>query len=97
MKKISEEKQEGQQKFWSRIKLPETLGWVCFCGPHRWKRFSFTMDINDNLRGTSYMWQLVTSSYGPLRNPSEGPRLLVPHGIVLILMREWASSKNTDC
>jgi len=50
------------------------------------------MDINDNLRGTSYMWQLVTISYEPLCNPSEGPRLLVPHGIVLIVMGEWTSS-----
>lgn len=93
MKKISEEKQEGQQKFWSRINLLEAR----FCGPHRWKRFSFTVGINDNLRGASYMWQLVTSSYGPLCNLSEGPRLLVPHGVVLVLMREWASSKNTGC
>lgn len=32
---------------------------------------SFTMGINDNLQGASCMWQLVTSSYGTLHNPSE--------------------------
>lgn len=65
MNKVFQEKQEGQQNFWSGMKLSETLGSVWFCGPHRWKRFSFTMGINDNLWGASYMWQLVTSSYGP--------------------------------
>lgn len=39
MKKITEEKWEGQQKFWFKIKLAETLEWVWLCGPHRGKYY----------------------------------------------------------
>lgn len=39
MKKITEEKWEGQQKFWFKIKLSETLEWVWLCGPHRGKYY----------------------------------------------------------
>lgn len=70
MKKITEEKREGQQKFWFKVKVSETLEWVWSLQK---EILSFTMGINDNLQETSYIWQLVTSSYGPLHSLSEVP------------------------